>query len=91
MTIQNASRDLMFPKALDDIQNAIETTAKTVEDLSLRLAKVSKVHIPIQDSNAKPTPQQPPEAEYVKKLFSNAEQIRHIRAMLEDILANLEL
>ena len=90
MAIQNVGRDLMFPKALDDIQNAIEGTEKTAQELLLRLVKISQPGALSELSVNKSAPV-PVQAEYVENLFVKAEQIRRIRSMLEDILANLEL
>ena len=92
MNNTNASRDLMIPKALSELQETIETLAKVVTELSLRLEWAcvpNEVSVSVDPTTKAPI--QPAMAGIVTELFSKAQQLRNIRSDVERLLVRLEL
>lgn len=94
--INPPARQLMIPSAMDEIQNAIESLAKTAGELELRLARLCVSEPLMVNANPANVPPQlstsvPVIAEHAQDLLNKANQIRNVRDWLQQLLSRLEL
>lgn len=83
-----ASRELMIPQQMDDLQRNLETLGKAIESLSMRLNKVSTPAGPQVESNAK-NPVHP--CDFAEALAEKSRLVRRLREIVESTESRLEL
>ncbi len=84
----NASRELLIPRQMDDLQVALESLEKDIESLSARLGKVSSP-VPKQETQATPVPSFP--CDYAEALAGKVRMVRRLREVVASPENHLEL
>lgn len=87
--MNEASRDLQIPRQLGEMQATIESLAKSIESLSMRLSKVCSPESPQVDGNMKGGVTVM--CEYVEVLENKTTQLKRLRDIIVSIESRLEL
>jgi len=85
---ETASRELMIPKQMDELQIALESLGKSIESLSMRLNRVSTQAGPQVESNSK-APIYP--CDFAESLAEKSRLARRLRELVESMESRLEL
>ncbi len=85
---ETASRELMIPQQMDDLQRNLEALGKAVDSLSMRLNKISTPAGPQVESNTK-SPVHP--CDFAEQLAEKSRLARRLGELVESMESRLEL
>lgn len=85
---ENAVRELQIPKQLDELQYTIETLAKALDSLLMRLSKITTPEMVNPSDSKIPVPVL---CEYADNIANKTAQLRRLRDMVMSLDSRLEL